>query len=456
MNIRRDFLELAHKVMGKMTRYNAWQQFQFLSQSQWWPLEKLEEYRWAKLKKTITHAYKNIPFYQELWKKHGVCPEDIKKADDVKHIPIVNREDIIDRDQCLARQDIYPRGISTVTTSGSTGEPFSVYIDLPAYQLKYALWLREFSFADCHLGKKIASFWHRSYRGYMKREPHAMLRDIIWTMSGKKIFPPLPTDFDTVMDHKQGLLFYEQLRDFHPFLMESLYYFTLILTDFILDNNLAPIPLSKMFMHGKPSGKERQKVEKAFSGVEIFNRYSSHEFEGIACACSAHSGMHISIDSYFVEFIREDNSAASPGEIARIIITDLDNKAMPLIRYEIRDMAWYIKETCPCGRGLPLMSDLAGRKNEYIITADGQKRYFSFFHDFFDRYEEVRYFQIHQNGRGVVEAQIVKDHAADANTLSEKISEALNAHLGTGVLIKYVEGIREEKNGKILPVKRIH
>jgi phenylacetate-CoA ligase len=256
------------------------------------------------------------------------------------------------------------------------------------------------------------------------------------------------------MDHTQGMMFHQQLRDFRPFLMESLYYFILVLTDFILDNNLAPIPLSKMFMHGSPSGKERQKVEKAFPGVEIFNRYASHEFEGIACACPAHSGMHISIDSYFVEFIREDNSSASPGEIARLIITDLDNRAMPLIRYEIRDMAWHINERCPCGRGLPLMSDLVGRKNEYVITADGKKRYFAFFHDFFDQYQEVRYFQIHQNGRGIVEAHVVKDNATDEKALSEKLSEALNAHLGTGVAVQYVTGIREEKNGKILPVKR--
>ncbi len=166
--------------------------------------------------------------------------------------------------------------------------------------------------------------------------------------------------------------------------------------------------------------------------------------------------MHISMDSYFVEFIRDDNSAALPGEIARIIITDLDNKAMPLIRYEIRDMACYISESCSCGRGLPLMSDLAGRKNEYVVTAAGNKLYFSFLHDFFNRYQEVRFFQIHQNGQGTVEVRIVKDHTVDENSLSEKIAEALNSHLGTGVIVKYVEGIEEEKNGKILPIKRIN
>jgi len=456
MNIRREFLEFAHKLIGKMTRYNAWQQFQFLSQSQWWPVKKLEEYRWKKFKRTISHAYTNIPYYQELWKKHGICPNDIKEPSDIHYIPIISR-DGIDREKCLARKDVYKKGLSIVTTSGSTGEPFSVYIDLPAYQLKYALWLREFSFADYTFDKKVASFWHRSYRGYTREEPHTLIRDVVWgVLLKKKIFPPLPTNCNTTMNLKEGLLFHEQLMHFQPFLVESLYHFILTLANFILDNNLKPIPITKMFMHGVPSPKERQKVEKVFPGVEIFNRYSSHEFEGIACECSEHLGMHISIDSYFVEFVREDNTPAPPEEVARIIITDLDNKAMPLIRYEIRDMGMYFDKNCSCGRGLPLMSGLAGRENEYILSADNKKFYFSFFHHFFNQYEEIRYFQLHQNGQGVVNVWIVKDHETNENILSKKISEELNEHLHTGISIKYVSAISEEKNGKISPIKRVN
>lgn len=455
MNVRRILLEGAHKSIGKLTRYNAWQQFQFLSQSQWWPVERLEEYRWGKFKRTISHAYTNIPFYQELWKKHGICPDDIKEPSDIHHLPIISR-DGIDREKCLARKDVYKKGMSIVTTSGSTGEPFSVYIDLPAYQKKYALWLREFSFADYTFDKKVASFWHRSYRGYKREEPHTLIRDVVWgILLKKKIFPPLPTNCNTTMNLKQGLLFHEQLMRFQPFLMESLYHFILTLANFILDNNLSPIPITKMFMHGVPSRKERKKVEEVFPGVEIFNRYSSHEFEGIACECSAHAGMHISADSYFVEFIKEDNTAASPGEIARIIITDLDNRAMPLIRYEIRDMGWYLDKTCPCGRGLPLMSGLAGRKDEYVISADNKKFYFSFFHEYFDRYHEVRFSQIYQNGNGCIEVQIVKEHVVEEDILSGKITKELNDYLGTGVTTKYVDAISEEKNGKILSIKRI-
>jgi phenylacetate-CoA ligase len=258
------------------------------------------------------------------------------------------------------------------------------------------------------------------------------------------------------MNLEQGLLFYDQLTRFQPYLIESLYYFILILTNFILDNNLKPIPIAKMFMHGMPLMKEKKKIEKAFSDVEIYNNYASHEFEGIACECSEHLGLHMSIDAYMVEFIREDSSVASPGEIARIIITDLDNKVMPLIRYEIGDMGWYLDKRCSCGRGLPLMSNLAGRKSEYVVSADNKKFYFSFFQDFFDRYHEVRYFQVHQNGKSSIEVQIVQDHEVDENMLSAKIIKELNEYLRTGVTIKYVDALLEEKNGRILPIKRIN
>ena len=452
--IRRKMLEIAHEVIGKLTVYDAWQRFQFLSQSQWWSREKLEEYQWKKLKETLTHAYENIPFYYEWWERHKVHPGDIKEPGDMRRIPIIGRDEI-DRGECIARRNVYKKGMSIVTTSGSTGKPFSVYIDLPAYQTKYALWLREFSCANFTLGKRAVSFWHRSYRGYSREEPHPLIRDVVWGMLSKMIFPPLPTACNTTVNLEQGLLFYERLKNFQPFLIESLYYFILILTQFILDNHLEPIPLSKMFMHGLPSKREREKIEKVFPGVEIYNRYSSHEFEGIACECSEHLGMHISIDSYFVEFVREDGAPASTGEIARVIITDLDNKAMPLIRYEIRDMGRYFDKSCSCGRGLPLMSGLAGRKDEYILSADNKKFYFSFFHHFFDRYEEVRYFQVHQNGRDGVEVWIVKEYEIDENVLSKKISEELLKHLNVNVTIKYVNELSEEKNGKIVPIKRV-
>jgi len=451
--IPRKIVEATLGLAGRVSIYDAWQKFQFLSESQWWPKERLEEYQWQKLQKTLRHAYDHVPFYRALWEKHGVHPDDIRERTDMTAIPIVNRNDICQKN-CLAQSSEFRKGLQAMHTSGSTGVPFRVMIDVLSYQYKFALWLREFAYVDWEVGKRMVSYWHRIYKGYPREETHMVMRDIIWGIMGKQVFPPFPTRLSTEPIHDQALRWYRRLKDFNPYLLESFHFFIQILTNFIIDNHLDPIPIKKIFCLGAPVGRERKKMEQAFPGVEIHDRYGPHEFEGIGTECSKHKGMHISVDSYYVEFLREDDTFASPREIAQLIVTDLDNKAMPLIRYDISDMASYYGEQCPCGRGLPLMSNLCGRRNDYIITADNKKLYFVFFQEFFDHYDAVRYFQISQKGSGDVDVSIVKEGETDENKLFSVIAQDLKREIGKNIIVKQVKSIEEAKNGKMSFVKR--
>jgi phenylacetate-CoA ligase len=447
-------LTSAFNFASKVSYYSAWEKYQFLSESQWWPREKLEAYQWDKLKKTLHHAYAEVPLYRKLWQEHGIHPDDIKDRSDMRKLPIVQRTDI-DTTICSAQSSEFRKGLQGVHTSGSTGIPFSVLIDIISYQHKFALWLREMAYTDWEIGKSMVSYWHRTYRGYTREEPHALIRDILWSAMGKRILPAFPTKLSTDPLYDEALKWYKALKDISPYLMESIHCFVQILTNFIVDNGLDPIPVKKIFCLGTPSSHERIKMEKAFPGIDIHNRYSPHEFEGVATDCAAHKGMHISIDSYFVEFLREDGSYADPGEVARVIITDLDNKAMPLIRYNIRDLARYSNEKCSCGRGLPLMSGLDGREGDYIISADRQKYYFTHLHEFFDRYDEVRWFNVIQSAGGALTVEIVKECKTDEQTLARKIAADLKAKIGQEISVRYTDSIEEAKNGKLGFIKRL-
>ena len=101
------------------------------------------------------------------------------------------------------------------------------------------------------------------------------------------------------------------------------------------------------------------------------------------------------------------------------------------------------------------MSGVAGRKNEYVVSADGRKRFFTFFHHFFDRYEEVRYFQVHQRGQDGIEVHIVSERSVDEGRLSEKISKGLGEQLHREVTVSYVDAIPEVKSGKFSPIRRV-
>jgi phenylacetate-CoA ligase len=67
-----------------------------------------------------------------------------------------------------------------------------------------------------------------------------------------------------------------------------------------------------------------------------------------------------------------DGKSAPPGQPGAIVITDLTNFAMPLIRYQVGDVGVLTERVCACGRGAPLIESIEGREADYVVTADGQ------------------------------------------------------------------------------------
>src|SRR5437867_7666028 len=117
-------------------------------------------------------------------------------------------------------------------------------------------------------------------------------------------------------------------------------------------------------------------IEQGFD-CSVTNRYGCEEVSLIACECERHQGLHINADSVHVEILRTDETGAltmpvRPGESGSVVVTDLTNRAMPIIRYQVGDVAVLSDRICSCGRGLPLLERIEGRDADYIVTPAGQ------------------------------------------------------------------------------------
>lgn len=66
----------------------------FLQKSQWWSEGDLKEYQNEKLRSLIKHAYENVPYYNDLFRKLRLKPNDIKDTNDLLKLPILTKEDI--------------------------------------------------------------------------------------------------------------------------------------------------------------------------------------------------------------------------------------------------------------------------------------------------------------------------------------------------------------------------
>jgi phenylacetate-CoA ligase len=144
-----------------------------------------------------------------------------------------------------------------------------------------------------------------------------------------------------------------------------------LVADFIDRHGLKPlrpagIITTAMVLHDW----QRRRIEATFR-CPVTNRYGCEEVSLIACECEMHSGLHVNADSVLVEVIR-DGRPAPPGTPGSLVVTDLSNFAMPLVRYLIGDVGVLADRTCACGRGFPLLESLEGREADYVVTADGR------------------------------------------------------------------------------------
>lgn len=117
----------------------------------------------------------------------------------------------------------------------------------------------------------------------------------------------------------------------------------------------------------------RRQCVKTF-GAPVTDLYSSQELGIIALQCPTSSLYHIQAENVVVEILDEKGGACRPGEVGRIVITDLHNFATPLVRYELRDYA-EVGSPCSCGRGLPTLRRILGRKRNMLLLPNGQRRW---------------------------------------------------------------------------------
>ena len=102
-------------------------------------------------------------------------------------------------------------------------------------------------------------------------------------------------------------------------------------------------------------------------GAPVFDLYGAGECLPIARSCEHGHGLHINLDMVALEVVDDDNRPVPEGHFgSRVLITNLFNPLLPLIRYELQDIAAITTEPCPCGSELPRLLAVRGRSDELI------------------------------------------------------------------------------------------
>ena len=414
-----------------------------LRQTQWLAPQQIAEIQELKMRRLIRHAYQHVPYYTAAMDAAGIRPEEIQSLDDLQKMPMLGKSDVREHLYFDLFSDLHNKQeMLKINTSGSTGVPFVTYAEKTQLEMRFASTWRSMEWTGWRLGDPCARLWHQTLGMSLTQ----IAREYIDAFFQRRLFIPA---YEMRESNIREMV--TKLAQHKPVLIDG-YAESFNFLAHYLQKHDAPDFHPKAVMSSAQVMPEqvRAVIQDKFK-TKVFDKYGSREFSGIAYECAQQDGHHIMAESYIVEILK-DGKPAQPGEIGEVVVTDLNNFCVPLIRYRIGDLAMAMDNSkpCACGRGLPRIGQIIGRSQGMIVCANGTWLPSTFFAHLFKDYDYiVRQFQIVQKERGAFDLKVVK-----ADQFSEKgmqeIVTVLRKFTGddTRIEVVYVDEIPLVRTGK--------
>ncbi len=417
-----------------------------LRHSQWFSEEEIQMLQLKRLRILLEHAYHNCAYYRsQMQKKYISVPLDNFQLKDLSQLPILTKSIIQKKGHSLIASNYSEAQLFKNASGGSTGQPTIVYQDHFRRAVRQADAIRHNEWTGWRHGEKVAILWGADRDIF---DP-VSFRDRIRNICTENAF--YLNAFE--LNRSKCIHFVNLLNRECPKLLIG-YAGALTRLAQIIDEEKIDISKISINLKGIVSSAEmltddsRQLIEKIFN-VKVFDRYGSREVGLIASECEMHNGLHINAEHVLVEVVT-NGEPASRGQIGDIIVTDLMNFGMPIIRYKLGDRAALLNQQCQCGRGLPLMSNVIGRISDFFIAKDGSEIHGEYFTHLFYGFSKIQQFQFIQNDINVLEVKIVSKERLTDKEAKDIINKCKKKLGNIDVRIHYVEQIPPSASGKYL------
>lgn len=395
-----------------------------------WPADRLAAFRDERLRAFVRHAAETVPYYRRLFAEQGIDPDGIRTMADLKSIPILSRRDAVGLGRELRSEAAPPRGLKTISTSGTTGAGFRFATTLDAYREQWAVWWRHWRGHGIRLGTWCGVFNGKPVVPLNQTKPPFWRFDF----SGRRIFFSVHHLSERFLPHTVQEIRKRRLAWIHgrPSTLSLIAAYMVDSGD-RLDHPVRWVTtgIEQLFPH------QAAMIEKAF-GVAPVEHYGM--VEAIANISRTPDGrLRIDEDFAALEFIPDDDH----GDW-RIVGTNFTNLATPLIRYDIGDRAKLSGPGAPANRNVV---SLEGRRQDYVVLADGRK--IAGLDRLFTDIEQISEAQVVQHAPGQIRIDVVKRPnytRRDEDRLCREVRLYLGADMQLD--IKYVGAIKGAPSGK--------
>lgn len=397
-----------------------------------WSYQRLCEFRDDRLKNIVKHCYETVPYYTELFNELGIDYKSIKTIEDLKVLPILTKETVKNNFQNFISTSIPKNEMIMSHTNGTTGSGFQFFTTKSSISEQWATWWRYRKNIGLSTDMRCAIF------GGKPIVPRRQSKPPFWRFN----IPLNQIYFSSYHLNNHSIKYYiDALNTYKLKWIHGFPSAIVLIASYMIENNIKLNYKLNFITTGSENLLTHQK-DIIFQAFGIYPKEHYGLAEGVA-NISEHLDGNLYVDEDFsvVEFVDLGN------EGKHIIGTNLTNFAMPLLRYDTKDIADVCTNNESTYYGRRVLA-IDGRKEDYVTMKDGTKvgRIAHVFSDIIS----VKEAQIYQDKSGGIEVRIVKTSLYTKND-EEKIISNLKERLGSDIEISiiYVDYIQRTKSGKL-------
>ena len=396
----------------------------------------------TQLRDLFRHAWQYSSWWRQRLTEAGYRHDDNTNSvfSVFERIPPLLRTDLQEHFEAMRawRSDWTDKDIVTSTTSGSTGMPVRVEKFEAAYNLMYeAVGL-------------VDHEWHQ------RDARHSLL-----SLSDDVDF--VRPDWGPLLVALQGsgsvinrlcrnlstFEYSELLIKYRPAYLKATSFRAAEIAE-LLNQQDQTIPLKHIIsQYERVTPRQREVCNKAFVGAKIIDRYSCEEAGWIALQCPKHDHLHVMSSTTIVEIVDDDLKPCPVGVVGRVLVTNLQSYAMPIIRYDIGDIAEW-GEDCDCGIKYPVISRLWGRKRNKVMLTSGSLVPMRYVGDEIAEIPVIKEFRMVQKKNGHIDCYVRVDRPLSGNEIEKvqsficKVDAKLTVNILEVSAIDWGTGLKRE------------
>jgi phenylacetate-CoA ligase len=429
------------ELRSRLSSFGLTEAIGFLAESERWDRPRLEDLRDLKLRRVVTHAYAQSPYYRKLMDDRGITPAQIRGLADLPKLPVLTKEMLREHRDELRCRDFPDGTVELGATGGTTGAPMKVWRDRDCTVWQRACYWRGFSWGGFRMGEPWAQVFGGAL-GLAQVQPKERLKS--W-FAGKIFLPAFELSPQNVG------AYVEAVRRSGARVLVG-YASALHALAAHVERAGLSLPLTAVFPTAEVLPEPWAETMARVFGAKVLPYYGCGEVQSLAYTCPAAPRFtyHTCDEHAAIEVERADGSVGLTGE-GTFLISDLDNMAMPLLRYRNGDAGRIEAPGCPCGRTLGRIVRLDGRVGDVLYTVDGVAISGLIGPHVFKTSRGVEQFQLVQRRPGQVTARIVRRPDYDAAVEEARLRTVFHKHLGAGAAVEfeYVDSIPRTGAGKV-------